>query len=107
MGNTWVVDLQHFLHASGTLTPDLPPRARLAAEFWTQIVSQATLFDEPTTILCRRRPQRRPCAAQLYLTFDDTMEAVLWCCPSCHDNGAIRGWQGTFWDHSELTEQLS
>ena len=107
MGNNWIVDLGHFLNATGALALKLLRRARTLAEFWAEIVSQATLFDEPTTIRCRRRPRHRACATVLYVTFDDTMDAALWECPQCHDGGAIRGWQGTFWDHSELTEPPS
>jgi hypothetical protein len=107
MIKSWVIDLQHFLDSSGVLAPDLPRRARILAEFWSEIVSQATLFDEPTTIRCRRRPRHRLCAELLFLSFDETMEAVLWHCPSCNDHGTIRGWQGTFWDHSDLTENLT
>jgi len=29
------------------------------------------------------------------LEYDD---AIVWCCPVCHDNGIIRGWQDTLWD---------
>ena len=105
--NSWVVDLRHLLTPAGQLAPDLTGRARILAEFWAEIVSQATLFDEPTTILCRRRPQHRGCKTSLFLCFDETMEGVTWECPRCHDHGIIRRWQGMFWDHSELTENLS
>jgi len=32
---------------------------------------------------------------------------VLWFCPNCDDNGRISGWEGTFWDNSNLTEITS
>ena len=107
MGNTWTVDDRQFLDGSGAPAPDLPRPARMLAEFFTQIVSQATLYDEPTTITWRRRPQHRPCAQPLYISFDETLEVVLWEYPRCHDNGAIRGWQASFWDHSGLAEPSS
>jgi hypothetical protein len=25
-------------------------------------------------------------------------DRIDWYCPVCHDNGIIRGWQGTLWD---------
>ena len=48
MGNTWIVDLKNFVNASGAVAMKLPGRGRMLAEFWAEIVSQATLFDEPT-----------------------------------------------------------
>jgi len=64
-----------------------------------------------TTIVCRRRPRRRPCGTLLTLYFDVDNFDVLWFCPACDDNGRISGWQGTFWDNSDLpdtaTEQVS
>lgn len=107
MGDTWIVDLRQYLTHSGAVAEDLPSRARILAQFWTQIVSQATLYDEPTTLQCRRRPGRRACGGLLYITFDETLEVVLWHCPKCQDNGAIRGWQGTFWDHGDLPDDFS
>ena len=77
MGNTWIVDLKNFVNASGAVAMKLPGRGRMLAEFWAEIVSQATLFDEPTTIRCRRRPGHRPCRTVLDVIFDDTMDAVL------------------------------
>jgi hypothetical protein len=39
--------------------------------------------------------------------FDVDNFDVLWFCPECDDNGRISGWEGTFWDNSELTESRS
>jgi hypothetical protein len=68
-------------------------------------------YDAPTTIVCRRRPRRRPRGTLLTLYFDVDNFDVLWFCPACDDNGRISGWQGTFWDNSDLpdtaTEQVS
>ena len=106
MGNYWSVSLRDFLNASGNLA-QLSPRGIRLARYFAEIVSQATLYDEPTTLRCRRRPQRRPCATPLTIFFDVDNEDVLWFCPTCNDEGGIGGWQGTFWDHGELTELLS
>lgn len=27
-------------------------------------------------------------------------EEIIWSCPSCGENGVIRNWQGTKWDHA-------
>ena len=59
MGNTCIVDLRHYLDASGAFA-DMPPRARLLAGYFASIVVDATtkLDDEPS-VRCRRRPARR------------------------------------------------
>lgn len=106
MGNYWSVHLPHVLDEKGTLQA-LTGRGLRLAEYWTQIVAQASHYDEPTTLRCRRRPGRRPCGALLTLFFDVDNFDVLWFCPECDDNGRISGWEGTFWDNSELTEMRS
>ena len=100
MSGYWTVDLRHFLDDSGRIAL-LPGRGRRLAEYWAEIVSQATLYDDPTTIRCRRRPGRRPCGALLTVYFDVDNWDVLWFCPNCDDAGRISGWQGTFWDNSD------
>jgi hypothetical protein len=52
MGNTWMVDLRHYLDPSGALA-DIPSRARLLAEYFTGIVVDATthLDQEPSVSL--------------------------------------------------------
>jgi hypothetical protein len=55
MGNTWIVDQRHYLDASGALA-DMPPRARLLAEYFASIVVDATAnLDEEPSVRCRRR----------------------------------------------------
>jgi predicted RNA-binding Zn-ribbon protein involved in translation (DUF1610 family) len=105
MASTWVVDLRHFLTPAGALAA-MPRPARVLAEYWAQIVSQGSLFDEPVTLRCRRRPARRPCTGTLNIGLDLDLDGIVWDCPVCGDNGIIRGWQGTFWDNSELPERL-
>jgi hypothetical protein len=33
----------------------------------------------------------------------DDLDGMVWFCPMCGDNGIIRGWQGTFWDNSDIS----
>lgn len=99
MGNTWVIDLRHYLTPAGAIA-DMPPRARHLAEYFASIVIDATTdLDEPPTVRCRRRPQRRRCEGIVisYPTSDE-YDSIQWHCPVCHDNGIITGWQGTLWD---------
>ena len=106
MGNYWSVHLPHVLDEKGTLR-GLTGRGLRLATFWTEIVAQASNYDEPTTLHCRRRPGRKPCSGLLTIFFDVDNFDVLWFCPVCDDNGRISGWEGTFWDNSELTETRS
>jgi hypothetical protein len=103
MGDTWIVDLRHYLTPTGTLA-DLPPRARILAQYWTQIVAQGSNFDEPITLRCRRRPLRRLCEGLLEISLDRDFDSIVWRCPVCEDNGVISGWQGTFWDNSDTPD---
>ena len=80
MGNHWSVDLRHYLLPEGK-PARLSPRGRRLFEYWTEIVSQATQYDDPTTLLCRRRPGRQPCKALLTIFFDIDTNDVLWFCP--------------------------
>lgn len=101
MGDTWVVDLRHFLAPSGAMA-DMPPRARLLAEYFASIVVDATTnLDDPPRVRCRRRPGRRRCTGIIMCyPAADAAESIEWYCPVCHDNGVIRGWQKTLWDGS-------
>jgi hypothetical protein len=103
MGNHWCIHLPDFLAQNGTIAACSPRGLRLA-QYWTEIVAQASNYEAPTTVRCRRRPRRRPCGATLTLFFDTDTFDVLWFCPACDDNGRISGWEGTFWDNSEIGE---
>lgn len=102
----WSIHLPHLLDENGTLAA-LSGRGLKLAQYWTEIVAQASNYDAPTTLRCRRRPQHRPCGGLLTMFFDADTFDVLWFCPVCHDEGRISGWEGTFWDNSELAERAS
>jgi hypothetical protein len=106
VGNYWSVCLRDYLEPNGTLAP-LTGRGLRLAQYWTEIVAQASNYDEPTTLRCRRRPGKRPCGELLTLFFDVDNFDVLWFCPACEDNGRISGWEGTFWDNSDVGEVTS
>jgi len=99
MGDTWVIDLRHYLGSTGAIA-ELPSRARLLAEYFASIVVDATTnIDDPPTVSCRRWPQHRRCTG-IVMSYpaNDEHDSIYWHCPVCHDNGIIRGWQKTFWD---------
>ncbi len=105
MGNTWIVDVRHYLDQSGALA-DMPTPARRLAEYFVSIVVDATanLDDEPS-VHCRRRPGRRPCTGIIMShPSADELERIHWRCPVCHDNGFINGRQDTLWDGFAVNE---
>ena len=106
MANYWSIHLPHLLAENGTIAAHSPRGLRLT-QYWTEIVAQASNYEEPTTIRCWRRPGRKACAALLTIFFDVDNFDVLWFCPACDDNGRISGWEGTFWDNTELSEMRS
>jgi hypothetical protein len=99
MGNTWIVDLRHYLTSAGAMA-QMPSRARILAGYFASIVVDATTnLDDPSIVRCRRRPGHRPCSGIVmsYPSADEN-DSILWHCPVCHDNGIISGWQNTLWD---------
>jgi len=86
---------------AGTVA-DLPKRARILLRYWTRIVAQGSNFNQPITVQCRRNPRRRLCEGILEISLDRDLDRIVWRCPICEDNDAIRGWQGTFWDKRYL-----
>jgi hypothetical protein len=55
MGNHWCIHLPDFLAENGTIAAYSPRGLRLA-KYWTELVAQASNYDESTTVQCRRRP---------------------------------------------------
>jgi len=99
MGNTYIVDLRHYLTPSGAMA-ELPGPARILAEYFASIVFDATTnLDEAPSVRCRRRPGRQRCAG-IVMSYPSPEEddRIDWYCPVCNDNGIIRGWRGTLWD---------
>jgi hypothetical protein len=99
MGNTWIVDFRHYLTPAGAMA-EMPPRARILAEYFASIVLDATSnLDDPPTVRCRRRPRRQHCSG-IVMSYPNSEEddRIDWYCPVCNDNGIIRGWLGTLWD---------
>ena len=99
MGNTWIVDLRHYLDPAGAIA-EMPSRARLLAEYFASIVLDATVnLEEEPSVRCRRRPGHRRCTGIImsYPSAEDT-DRIYWHCPVCDDKGLISGWQNTLWD---------
>jgi hypothetical protein len=106
MGNTWIVDIRHYLNPVGAFA-DMPSRARLLAEYFASIVVDATTnLDDELRVRCRRRPGRRRCTGIVmsYPAADD-LDRIYWYCQVCNDSGFISGWQNTLWDGSAANDR--
>jgi len=107
MANTWVVDLRQVLNADGSIAPKSGTARRLA-QHYAAIVRELTaeLGGESyfPKVRCRRKPSRKRCPGEIDSTLDPESGAIIWECPICRDNGSIRGWEGTLWDFSEVSE---
>jgi hypothetical protein len=101
MGDTWIVDMTHYLMADGMLAEG--PWAGIARHFGA-IASAASLQKTgiwvDTALRCRRRPGRRPCPGHIRLFRTDIPSRIEWHCTSCDDDGWISNWEGTIWDLS-------
>ena len=104
MGDTWIIDMTHFLNEDGMIEPSEGPARRLA-EHVVAIVSMASrpeITPPPEyRVRCRRRPGRKPCTGLIEVDLDPETESIVWWCPVCRDNGYISNWKGTLWDLSE------
>lgn len=45
---------------------------------------------------------RKPCVGEIQSYIDPEDDAIVWRCPVCGDNGAISGWEESFWDLSTI-----
>jgi hypothetical protein len=106
MGNTWVIDISHYLLPDGTPAPGPPARY---AHYFGSIAAAATTQPsgvwKDMAVQCRRRPGRKPCPGHIRVKRIDNPARVEWYCTSCDDNGLVEGWQGTQWDNSQTRTQ--
>ena len=107
MPDTWIVNLRHFLNPDGSIAPKSGRALRLAQHF-AAIVREITAEIGGETsfpkVRCRRKPKRKACPGEIDSVFDPETGTIFWKCPICGDNGAIRDWEGTLWDFSEVSE---
>jgi len=106
MGNTWIINMTHYLDPEGNIPP-LPGRALRLAEYFGAIVSATTAGASGVSgnsgVSCRRRPKTKPCPGTILSVLEEDCAEIQWWCPCCDDRGVIRGWEGTVWDRSEKT----
>jgi hypothetical protein len=108
MGNTWVIDIRHYLDDDGQLAVKAGP-ARKIAEHMCEIVECVTRRPKDDGLiipaLCRRRPGRKPCNGLIQAGYSEAdPQTIIWECLFCGDKGSISGWQGTQWHKPPLDE---
>jgi hypothetical protein len=101
----YVTDVRHFLDEDGFPPDGLPGPARRLLGHLSGVIRAATARDAgvewTTTVPCRRRPRRAPCAGRLVVHRTDVPSSITWHCPACGDDGVITGWRGTLDDLSD------
>jgi hypothetical protein len=107
MADTWIIDLTHYLDEDGDIISE-PSPAKALAKYFTAIVFMAS-FPDPEyppeyKVMCRRRPNRKPCLTELISFVDPETDDIMWMCPRCNDRGLISNWKGSMWDLSDLGE---
>ena len=99
MPKTYITDITHFLNDAGEMA-DMPAPARKMASFLALLIDAVTqaypVRDHATGIRCRKRG----CTGSIRATVSDAEEEIVWCCPSCREQGVIRNWQETKWDRT-------
>jgi hypothetical protein len=109
MADTWVTDITHFLDEKGEIIAE-PIEARKIAEYFAAIIVMASYPDPEYPpeyrVLCRRRPNRKPCNEEIIGFVDPETDDIYWKCPKCEDRGLISNWQGTIWDMSDSEQSV-
>jgi hypothetical protein len=104
MADTWVTDITHFLDENGEMVQE-PLEARSLGEYLAAIIAMASFIEpeypEKYQVVCRRRPNRKPCLEEIIGYIDPETDDIFWKCPKCGDRGLISNWQGTIWDMSD------
>jgi hypothetical protein len=102
---TMVTDLTHYLDVTPLPIDAHHPRrfAERLGGFFGSIVEAVTAGFERgaavyTTVRCRRRPGRKPCAGLICGILEPEEGVIVWACTRCGDNGYIHHYQGTPWD---------
>ena len=98
MDNPRVSDIR-LLESDGVL---LAGRDGRLARFLGEIVAAGSLLPagefQLSGLICRRRPNRRPCGGKIRLGRDAATDEIHWSCQSCGDHGVITNWQRSRWD---------
>jgi len=102
MGNTWIVDMRHYLDKETGASQSLCQlRSLNLALFFGSIVAWVTDHlpegDWHTNVSCRRSPGRKRCLGEIFAELDRGSGHIVWHCSVCGDNGLIHGWEDTFW----------
>ena len=105
MSDTWITDITHFLDKDGHIVTE-PAQAKQLGDYFAAIVMMAS-FPDPDyppeyKVLCRRRPNRKPCKEEIAGWIEPDSDDIFWICPKCQDRGRISNWRGTIYDMSDI-----
>ncbi len=93
----YVTDMRHFDGIEKV--PDKRySQAHKLGLFMGSIVGAATAGAAGRALATPLRCRRRPCPGTLLVRRTKAPSTIVWSCPSCGDEGAIRGWEETIWN---------
>ncbi len=96
-----VIDIRHWLNEDQTEAA--VPKLKNKVKKLTEIITYITALESDLVVgnppVCWRRPGRKPCKTELYLSWTDD-DRIHWKCPNCGDEGVLDGWHGLIWDTS-------
>ena len=98
--STYVTDLRHYLDDDGEIVSDMPAEARQLASFLALIVDGASSVVSSKAYELSLRCRSAGCPGQI-LAHRESSDEIVWHCTTCDQNGVIRNWSGTKWDHSQ------
>jgi hypothetical protein len=99
MGNSWYIDITHYLDEDGKIASDRPSTIALA-NYWGSLIVMASSKDTEYIVKCRRRPNHKPCLEPIDGFIDPESDDIVWGCIESGDSGTISNWRGTVWDMS-------
>ena len=84
MAEAWITDITHFLDENGKIMAG-PSQAKVLGEYFASIIMMASFpaHDYPPEykILCRRRPNRKPCREEIAAWTEPEPDDIYWICP--------------------------
>ncbi len=103
MNECFVIDITHYLDATGLLPSTLTPEAKQFIDCFGNIIASVTMQPsetDKTTVQCWGELQGDRCPGMIHAGISVNTLEIEWRCHRCHDQGTISNWQGTFWDVS-------
>jgi hypothetical protein len=95
----YISNMTHFLNEEGNITKEMNKEGRELASFLSLIIDTATKIHREPATTSKVRCFKKGCEGIIEVELPSKTNEIQWCCPKCHVDGRISGWQGTKWDN--------